>query len=468
MKMKPSFSVIWSSRNQTCSLDETKFNPKRHSLGFPKLFAFCLLVASSATWAENGQIMSDLRRMVDTGQYEAAYNLGQEQAERQGDPHFDFLFGLAAVNSSHFPEGVLALERHLSVVPANDRARLELAKGYYELGEYPRSRQEFEFVMRYNPPKEVRANIQKYLDAMQTREMPTSKATSHSYIEFGLGHDSNVNAGTYNDQINLITGPVFLSDPDSAAADSLFMQLLGGGQWLRRIDAQLAVFAGLDFDFKRNPSASQFDTRNLGGYLGFSVLKGKGLYRLSLADGVLWVNDDKYRNTRSLTGESQYSLGRGYSFTGVAQYSELAYSNQNKVRDSNMLTLGGGLQKSFQSAWQPTLGLQLTWAQESNLHMRHDLDRDAKTVRLSFMANPTERVGVSLGLSRQESNFDFADIAFGTEREDRMWLGDFGINYLWSRNWLLRADVQHTANESNQALYSYRRVLWGLRTRYLF
>jgi len=409
-----------------------------------------------------------LRRLVDRGQYEDAYKLTTTMGGLAGSTHFDFLLGLAAVNSGHQAQGVLALERHLLVVPANDRARLELAKGYYELGDYFRARQEFEFVLRYNPPRDVRVNVQKFLDAMQTREAITSRASSRSFIEFGLGRDSNVNAGTYNRQVDLLSGSIPLSDPASTEAASSFVQLSGGRQWLRRVDAGLAIFAGLDVDLKHNPAATQYNTVNLGGYGGFSVGRGAGLYRLTLSDGQMRVNGEKYRNTLSTTAEGQFSLGQGYSTTAVVQYAELAHAEVNAVRDARMLTIGGGVQRAFASAWRPTLGLQLTYAKEFNQHLRDDLSRRVTTVRVSVAANPTERVSVNAGLSRQVSVFDAADIAFGTVREDVVWSADLGVNYLWDSHWLLRADMQYTDNVSNQGLYSYRRSLFGLRSRYLF
>lgn len=432
------------------------------------LLACCMAGLGAQASAAGDQDLNDLRRLVDGGQYEAAFKLATTKTALMGSPHFDFLFGLAAVNSGHLAQGVLALERHLGVVPANDRARLDLGKGYYELGDYVRARQEFEFVLRYNPPKEVKANVQKYLDAMQTREVITSRASSRSYIEVGVGSDSNVNAGTYKSQIDLLTGPIFLTDPASSEAQSSFAQVLGGTQWLRRVDAGLAVFAGLDFDLKHNPDATQYNTVNLGAYSGFSVAKGSGLYRLTLSDGQLRVNGEKYRNTLSLTAEGQFSLGQGYTATSVAQFSEMAHAQVNTVRDARMLTLGGGVQRTFQSAWRPTLGVQVTYAKEFNLHLREDLSRHVVTTHFSLAANPTERVSVSAGLSRQQSSFDFADIAFGSVRDDVMWSADVGVNYLWDRHWLIRADLQYTDNESNQGLYSYRRSLMGVRFRYLF
>jgi len=437
--------------------------------GFKSILLAGLLAGLGASaGAAADQSLTELRRLVDRGHYEDAYKLSASMGGLAGSTHFDFLLGLAAVNSGHQAQGVLALERHLLAVPANDRARLELAKGYYELGDYFRARQEFEFVLRYNPPQDVRANVQKFLDAMQTREVITSRASSRSYIEVGMGRDSNVNAGTYNRLIDLLSGPIPLTDPTSAESGSSFVQVSGGRQWLRRVDAGLAIFAGLDFDLKHNPAATQYNAVNLGGYGGFSVGRGPGLYRLTLSDGQMRVDGEKYRNTLSTTAEGQFTLGQGYSATAVLQYAELAHATVNALRDARMLTLGGGVQRAFASAWRPTLGLQLTYAKEFNQHLRDDLSRRVTTARLSLAANPTERVSVSAGLSRQTSVFDAADVAFGTTRDDAMWLADVGVNYLWDSHWLIRADLQYTDNVSNQGLYSYRRSLFGLRSRYLF
>jgi hypothetical protein len=430
------------------------------------LAAGLLALALSAQAA--GDSLTELRRLVDAGQFEAAYQLSRAPGNAQPSTHFDFLAGLAAVNSGHYAQGVVALERHLAAVPANDRARLELAKGCYELGDYLRARREFEFVLRYNPPKEVQANIQKYLDAMQTRDVGSSRASSRSYLQVGTGYDSNVNAGTYASQMEALGGPVPLTDPAAHETGSSFTQIMAGTQWVRRVDASLAVFAGGDFDAKNNPAASAYDTANLGAYAGFSQSRGPGLYRMTLSEAQFQLNGQKYRNTLSLTGEGQYTLEAGYLLTGVAQYAELSHGTANVMRDSKLTTLGGGVQKTWAAPWRPTLGLQLTEAQEHNLHMRADLSRDATTVRLSLAASPSERLGLSVGLSSQQNHFAQADLAIGTVREDQTQVLDLGLNYLWSRNWLLRADAQLTDNTSNQALYTYRRTFVGLHTRYLF
>ena len=411
-------------------------------------------------------VVDDLRKLVDAGQFDGAYALAAKHTDLAGNPHYDFLYGLAAVNTNQRAQGVLALERHLMAVPANDRARLELAKAYFEMGDYTRSRQEFEFVLRYAPPPEVQKNIQRYLDQMTSREAASAKVAARMYLEWGLGHDSNVNAGTFHDSI---LGQQLAPNDSARASDSLFTQVMAGGQWLRRVDNSLTLHAGADFDWKHNPSAQDFNTHNLGGYMGFSVQKGPSQYKLTLSDGQLWVGGDAYRNTLSLTGEAtRYGLGDGYVLSGVAQYAELNYADAFEDSDANMVTLGGGLQKTFATPWRPTLGLNLNWSNEANQNMRDWMSRDYVTARFSFSANPTQQLAFSLGLGLTRSDFEEVDLAFGTKRQDNTLVFDAGINYLIDKHWILRSDLQYTENRSNQDLYDYRRTMVGVRGRYLF
>ena len=141
--------------------------------------AALVILASGAIAAP----LDDIRRQVEASQFGPAYATAQANPQLIGDVHFDFLYGVAAINVGRVPEGLLALERHLAAVPANDRARLELARGYFLLGEYTRARSEFEFVLRYNPPAGVKSNIAGFLQAMQTREAADRRATARFYAE---------------------------------------------------------------------------------------------------------------------------------------------------------------------------------------------------------------------------------------------------------------------------------------------
>jgi hypothetical protein len=146
----------------------------------------------------------------------------------------------------------------------------------------------------------------------------------------------------------------------------------------------------------------------------------------------------------------------------------MANAPANANHDARMLTLGGGLQRTYQTAWRPTVGVQVTYGQEANLARRKDFSRNILTSRLTVSASPTERVSVSAGLTKQDSLYEQETPGTGIVREDAMWSLDLGANYLWDRHWLIRADLQYIDSSSNDDSYPYRRTLVGLRSRYLF
>jgi tetratricopeptide (TPR) repeat protein len=410
----------------------------------------------------------ELQRRVNDGQFALAYDLAKTLPDALGDPHFDFLFGVAAVNVGRSAEGVLALQRHLALVPGNDRARLDLARGYYDLGDYVRARQEFEFVLRYNPPADVRANVTRYLDAMQTREMLSNRANARLYAEFGYGHDTNANLGTYNDTLNAGGQSGTQIDPSSKGQSSGFTWLAAGGRWVRQVNAPFAVFGGADMDSKLNHDTSQFDTANFSGYAGFSLVAGSIVYRLSVADLVTNVNSARYSARLSTTGEVQYAMGDGLTGSARAQYAEQSYASDISYRDATSETLGFGVEQALATAWRPILGFQLSESREDNLSKRLDLSRVMDSWRISAGLNPTDKIGLLLAYSQQQTAYQAEDLAFGTVRNDSLETLDLILSYALEHNWTLRADVQQMENRSNQSIYAFRRTLVGLKLRYNF
>src|SRR5207244_648186 len=72
-----------------------------------------------------------------------------QEAARAGDPEFDYLLGLAALDSGELERAVFALERVLAVQPDNHLARAEIARAYLEMGARDAARQELEAALRH-------------------------------------------------------------------------------------------------------------------------------------------------------------------------------------------------------------------------------------------------------------------------------------------------------------------------------
>src|SRR4051812_37658779 len=90
----------------------------------------------------------DVKALIDQGKAADAYALGKQHPEELGNPAFDFYYGVAAIDAGHAGEGVLALERYITNFPDNQQARLELARGYFVLGDDARAREEFDVVLK--------------------------------------------------------------------------------------------------------------------------------------------------------------------------------------------------------------------------------------------------------------------------------------------------------------------------------
>lgn len=422
--------------------------------------------AAATTLSEKS--LAELQRRVNDGQFGLAYDMARSMADAQGDPHFDFLFGVAAVNVGHSAEAVLALQRHLALVPGNDRARLDLARAYFDLGDYVRARQEFEFVLRYNPPAEVRANITRYLDSMQTREALSSRANARFYAEIGYGQDTNTNLGTYNDTLNALGLTGTLIDPSSKGQFSNFAWAAAGARWVRQVNAPLALFAGVDVDNKLNQDTPQFNTANAAAYAGFSLVSGSILYRISVSDAITSVNNSRYSGRLATSGEMQYALGDGLSLSGRLQYAEQSYSPDISYRDSTVETLGLGVEQAFGTAWRPTVGFQFSEAREDNLARRLDLSRVLDTWRISAGLSPTDKIGLMVAYSEQQAAYQGMDLGFNSVRSDTLATLDLILSYALDPNWTLRADVQQMDNKSNQSIYAFRRTMGGVKLRYSF
>ena len=113
-------------------------------------FLLCLVFSIPAYAAID---MGYLKSLVDKRDFKTAYSYAIKHLEQnEGDPEFDYLFGMAAIDTGEISKGIFSLERVLIVQPNNHPARLELARAYFLLGEDIRARKEFNAVLKQNPP----------------------------------------------------------------------------------------------------------------------------------------------------------------------------------------------------------------------------------------------------------------------------------------------------------------------------
>ncbi len=412
----------------------------------------------------------DMRVLLEKGQAAEAYALGRGHPEELGKPEFDFYYGIAAVDTGHAGEGVLALERYIIRFPDNDRARLELARGYFVLGEMVRAREEFETVQKKNPPPGVQATIDRFMDSIRAQETRYS-TTATGYVEIGGGYDNNVNSGVGNPVITIPTlGNVQLSQAGVKSGSS-FLHLGAGGQFSYPVAPGVALLGGGSVEGKMhsNKFDQQFDQSSLNAYGGVSYLKDKDLYRATVSTSALYVDYNRFRDTTALGGEWHRQFDEFNTGSVFAQYARLEYPS-SPVRDADFYGGGLGWRRAFVGAMQPVFQLQALYGEERNdaTPRRRDLSRDIYTVRGGLALTPAAQWGLSLGLTYTKSRFKEADPLFGAKRDDDYWGFEFGASYRLTKQLTLRGDFQHSDNQSNLSLYQYKRDVFTVRARHEF
>ena len=109
------------------------------------IFALALGLFSTISVAD--EIVDRGKQLVDAGKPGEAYALLKPlEEDRAGDPNFDYVFGLSALDSGKPLEAVFALERAVDAAPDSGPARAELARAYLTLGDTDDARSEFDKV----------------------------------------------------------------------------------------------------------------------------------------------------------------------------------------------------------------------------------------------------------------------------------------------------------------------------------
>ena len=410
----------------------------------------------------------DVKALAQAGRAADAYALGKQHPDAMGDPAFDFFFGIAAIDSGHAGDGVLALERYVLVFPDNTSARLQLARGYFALGEDSRAREEFEELRKLNPPADVAATLDRFLDAIRLRETRYT-ASSGAYLEFGIGSDSNVNSGVSNPNISLPNlGPVVVGPGGTKRRDT-FSHVGAGGYLTYPLLPGVALYANGSAELKLNRDDIPFDQGNYSGSAGLSVLMEKELFRLGLTHSTVYIENDRFRASTGVSGEWQHQIDQRQSFVLGLQAGRLTYPGVNSPRDANFLGLTGGYRKLFDHVWQPVLSASASLGREDTIAQgRKDLARKYAGGRLGVSFTPAAKWGVAIGYSVQNSRYQAPDAFLRVARRDDYQAVDAAITYLINRNLSLRGEALLSKNRSNIELLSFRRDIFAVKLRYEF
>ena len=386
-----------------------------------------------------------------------------------GEPKFDYLFGIAALDSGKADRATLALERVLAVEPNFAGARIDMARAYFALGDFTRSRDEFQAVLAQDPPPAARAVIERYLQAIDERQA-ARRTVITGFLEATAGHDSNVNNSTSQAEVAVpaLGNLVFTLDPTNVKRTDSYWSLAGGAEIAHEVTPGFSVFAGADARYRANATEDRFDTDSLGGRAGVAFPRDRWLLRAMLQGERFYLDREANRATSGIAADARYTVNASTFVSGFLARSEYRFKAAGlNVNDFDQ-TLGGvGLIRLFHEGRSALAGTLLA-GREEELNGRADGDKDIRGARLGGQLGLRETLELIASAGVQRGDYARENAAFQKFRKDEQLDVMLGLVWRFRGAWSLRPQLLYARNDSNIPIYEYKRTDASVTLRYDF
>lgn len=407
---------------------------------------------------------AQLDDLITAGQYQQAYEIASGNLEAwEGDTQFDFLYGIAAMESGFPNEAVFALER--VVLTAEDptlrqRARLELARAHLLTNNLVASESLFNQVMLTNPPQNVRDNIAAFLSLIESRR-ESQRATFRWSIAPTIGRDDNINSATSDGLIDTpLIGEIELNEDGLKTEDS-FADLTLGMAYKRPITRDQTLDLSLTLNRHDNQSTNQFDMDYFLGDVSYNYGNQTNRFRHSLQTQKVYLDKEAFLSTIRLNNSWQHAGGNGWYQSLSASLSTTSFDNtdsapRNDFRDTNQVLVAGTLTKLTQSFTNSfTVFYAKDDAQKSvGEHNGRGYYGVAHSVQWRLNDQHTPYLRVSFQDTEHAAGHP---VFFMDTRNDSTVSGTLGWLWQYNRRLSISSEMLFTEADSNIPLFEYTR-----------
>lgn len=423
---------------------------------------FCLWVAGNSALAADVDL-DKADALIKQGKAAEAYSLLEPfEFEQSGNIKFDYLLGIAALDSGKPDKATIAFERVLATDPNYAGARIDMARAYFQLGDFTRARTEFETVLAQNPPPAARATIDNYLAAIDKQER-AKKTQVSGYIEAGVGHDTNVNFATSQAEIGVpaLGNLVFTLNPTGVKAPDDYLGLAFGGEVSHQVNPTLGLYAGADVHNRTNSTQDRFDSTSFDARAGVALGQGANVVRLGVLGGRFELDGKTNRDTNGLNAEWRHLLNPSNQLSAFGQYARFRFEPTISVNNFDQSTYGANWLHIVNDG--KGLVSASLFAGEERAPERADGGKRFNGVRLGGQMQLNEKTELFGGIGAQFSKFEQVNAAFSTPTEpltraDKQYDANLGINWHYDKLWTVRPQISYIRNNSNIVLFQFDRT----------
>ena len=438
-------------------------------------FALFTALASVAARADD-PVIERARQFLAAGNAKQAFaELQAVQDKLSGMPEFDYLLGVAALDSGHIEDAIIAFERVLALIPNHAGAQMDLARAYYAAGSYDLAEAAFLKLRAANPPPAALIAINRYLDAIQARKHQTQPGWT-AFGELGLGWDSNitgvpVNFGAAAQQSFNLIG--IEATGNSVKRSAAFAQGGAGAEYYYPLNRGWSVFAGGELRGRAYRHETDFDLVSAEAHAGGALNDGPNQWRATASYSPFWQKgaapgDPQPTNDRrvaGLSGDWRHSLDTKTQLGIGLQVNSVRFP-KNRVEDFDQLYLSGSWLKTFERKGAP-LAYLTGFVSEDRARNEFEngvtglatKSKNLAGVRsyVQYSINPKLQVFNGLGVIYRRDKEDFARSTEIQKGHDVYGEASLGVGWQFRDKCALRVQYAYSHNSSNIDIYDFNR-----------
>lgn len=416
-------------------------------------------------------------QLIKNGKSGDAYALlAPLEFDHAGEERFDYLIGIAALDSGKADKATFALERVLVVNPNSVAARLDMARAYYQLGDILRAKTEFMTVLQQNISIAARANVEKYLDEIAARE--SGKQTHITgYVEGSVGNDSNVNNSSSQSQVFVDLYAVNYSlDSANIKTSDNYYKVVAGGEIIHNLNTNWSWYAGVDVRQRSYYTQKSFDFLDTGGRAGVAFEAKSNHFRIGIMGDQYKLIGSYKSDTTGVNAEWRHVFSPGNQSKLFGQYTQYRFADVTMQPNDCDQQVASGSWLHFSADGKSTLSGGVHYGIEQDVSTiitppatpsggRADGSRRFGGLRIGSQTAVSEKTTLFANAGIQVSNYSRVNPLFLQQRKDRLYDLTLGASWHWNKLWTLRPQLDYSRNDSNIVIYGYNRTDVSLNIR---
>ncbi len=399
-------------------------------------------------------LLQRARVLIDQGRPdEALAVLRPVEDDLVGNSDFDYLYGLAALESKDMGEAMFALQRAVEMDPSYAAARMELARAHFQTGDLPEARRQFEILANQNPPATARAAIAERL-AVINRMLALREPKLQYYLRTAAGYDSNANSAT---ELNSFLG-FDLSEQSQEAASPL-LAVGGGLRYLKPQTRTLVLDTRLDLSHRANFDASFVDSTSARASVGLRQEKASQVRSLTMQAYRQHVDGELNSQGVALAGQWNFTIADKWQLGVLGRVGTTRYGDTLKIKNVNEFLGGVSGAMRFGGAEQGSVGVSLVYGTDEPIEDGSRYARDLYGVRsfVNWAFSPSLQGSLSLGVLQADYEEVFFPLQYNDPREDTLAQARLAAFWKFRPEWVLNPSIAWYSNSTDVEIFEFDR-----------